>query len=64
MNSNGAIAQMNKKAQGWIDQAKSRKLNKQNLWFLLDKQFWPQVAFGINSIAAPLEVLEECLMRK
>jgi hypothetical protein len=39
--SNGAIAQMNKKAQGWIDQAKSSKLHKQNLWFLLDKQFWP-----------------------
>jgi hypothetical protein len=62
--SNGAIVQMNKKAQGWIDQAKSSKLHKQNLWFLLDKQFWPRVAFGISSIIAPFEVLEECLMKK
>ncbi len=35
--SNGAIAQMNKKEQGWIVKAKSSKLHKQNLWFLLDK---------------------------
>jgi hypothetical protein len=62
--SNGAIVQMNEKAQGWIDQAKSSKLHKRNLWFLLDKQFWPRVLFGISSIAAPFEVLEECLMRK
>jgi hypothetical protein len=38
-NSNGAIEQMNKKAQGWIDKAKSSKLHKRNQWFLLDKQF-------------------------
>jgi hypothetical protein len=30
----------------------------------MDKQFWPQVAFGISSITAPFEVLEECLMKK
>ncbi len=63
-NSNGAIAQLNKKAQGWIDKAKSSKLHKRNLWFLLEKQFWPRVAFGISSITAPFDVLEECLMRK
>jgi hypothetical protein len=63
-NSGGAIAQMNKKAQGWIDKAKSSKLHKRNLWFLLDKQFWPRVAFGISSITAPFDVLEKCLMRK
>jgi hypothetical protein len=62
--SNGAIAQMNEKAQGWIKQAKSSKLHKRNLWFLLDKQFWPRVAFGISSITAPFELVEECLMRK
>ncbi len=62
--SNGAIAQMNKKAQGWIDQSKSSKPQKRNLWFLLDKQFWPRVAFGVSSITTPFDVLEECLMRR
>ena len=59
----GAIAQMVEKAQGWVDKARSGKLHKRNLWFLLDKQFWPKVSFGISSIAAPFEVLEECLMK-
>ena len=62
--SNGAIVQMNEKVQGWIDQAKSSKLHKRNLWFLMDKQFWLRVAFGISSVTAPFEVLDECLMKK
>jgi hypothetical protein len=61
--SNKAIAQMAEKAQGWIDRAWSGKLHKHNLWFLLDKQFWPKVSFGICSITAPFNVLEECLMK-
>jgi hypothetical protein len=54
---------MVEKAQGWIERARSGKLHKRNLWFLLDKQFWPKVSFGISSITAPFEVLEECLMK-
>ncbi len=55
--SDGAIAQMVKKAQGWIDRARSGKLHKRNFWFLLDKPF------GISSITTPFDVLEECLMK-
>jgi hypothetical protein len=58
-----AITQMVEKAQGWIDRARSGKLHKCNLWFLLDKQFWPKVSFSISSITAPFDVLEECLMK-
>jgi hypothetical protein len=61
--SDGAITQMVEKAQGWIDRAKSGKLHKHNLWFLLDKQFWPKVSLGNSSITAPFDVLEECLMK-
>jgi hypothetical protein len=61
--SNGAIAMMVEKAQGWIERARSGKLHKRNLWFLLDKQFWPKVSYGISSITATFEVLEECLMK-
>jgi hypothetical protein len=35
----GAIAQMQDKAQKWVDKAKAGKLNKRYLTFLLDKQF-------------------------
>jgi hypothetical protein len=61
--SDGAIAQMVEKAQGWIERARSGKLHKCNLWFLLEKQFWLKVLFGISSITAPFEVLEECLIK-
>ncbi len=37
----GAILQMKEKAQGWIEKAKSNKLHKRNVWFLMDVQFWP-----------------------
>jgi hypothetical protein len=37
---------MREKAQGWIERAKSIHLHKQNLWFLLEVQFWPRVSFG------------------
>jgi hypothetical protein len=61
--SDDAIAQMQEKAKGWVAKAKESKLHKGHLNFLLDKQFWPGVSFGISSMCAPFEELEECLMR-
>jgi hypothetical protein len=55
--------QMKEKAQKRIDKAKGGKLHKRNVWFLLDKQFWPGVSFGISSIAAPYAELDQCMMR-
>jgi hypothetical protein len=49
-------------AQGWVDKAKSSKLNKHILTFVVDKQFWPGVAFGISSICTLFSELEDCLM--
>jgi hypothetical protein len=61
--SEGGIAQMQEKAQGWLAKATASKLNKCNLSFLLDKQFWPGVSFGISSVCASFATLEDCLMR-
>ena len=61
--SDGAVAQMLEKARGWVDKAKASKLNKRVLVFLLDKQFWPGVSFGISSVCASFAELEECLMK-
>lgn len=46
-----------------MDKAKASKLNKRVLVFLLDKQFWPGVSFGISSVCASFAELEECLMK-
>ncbi len=61
--SNGAVAQMREKARKWVDKAKASKLNKRILVFLLDKQFWPGVSFGISSVCATFAELEECPMK-
>jgi hypothetical protein len=61
--SEGAIAQMQQKAQGWLAKATASKLNKCNLSFLLDKQFWPGVSFGISSVCTPFATFEDCLMK-
>ena len=61
--SEGAIAQMQEKAQGWLAKASASKLNKHNLSFFLDKQFWPGVSSGISSVCALFATLEDCLMR-
>jgi hypothetical protein len=61
--SDGAISRMQEKAKVWVAKAKESKLHKGHLNFLLDKQFWPGVSFGINSVCAPFEELEEYLMR-
>jgi hypothetical protein len=60
--SEGAIMQMREKAKGWLAKTKASKLNKRNLSFLMDKQFWPGVSFGISSVGAPFNDLEDCLM--
>jgi hypothetical protein len=61
--SDRALRQMCEKAQKWIDKAREGRLHHRNLWFLLDKQFWPGVAFGISSIMASFAELERCMMK-
>ncbi len=61
--SEGSMLQMTEKAQKWVDRAKRGKLLRQNIWFLLDKQFWPGVSFGVSSITASFAELEQCMMR-
>jgi hypothetical protein len=50
---------MKENVQNWIDKARTGKLHKHNLWFLLDEQFWWGVSFSMSSITAPFAVLEE-----
>ena len=61
--SKGALLQMKEKAQKWIDKAREGRLHRRNFWFLLDKQFWPGVAFGISSITASFDDLDKCMMK-
>jgi hypothetical protein len=57
-----AITQMKDKAEAWLAQAQAGKLHKQNIWFLMDKQFWPKVGYGIGTVAATFQELKGGLM--
>lgn len=57
----GAITQMKEKAQEWLEKAQQAKLSRRNLWFLLDRQFWPKVSFGLCNNTGTFEELSECL---
>ena len=59
----GAITQMKEKAEGWVAKTKLGNLHKRNVWFLLEKQFWPKVAYGVSTISSSFQDLEEYLVR-
>ena len=55
---------MKKKAQDWIDNAKNGKLKRSNLWFMLDKQFWPRVGYGLCTNTSSFSVLSDLLYKQ
>jgi len=59
----GSLAQMVEKATGWKDKAFAGKIHRRTTWFLLEKQFWPKVGFGLSCISATWAQLEDCLMK-
>ncbi len=62
--SKGTFNQIQEKGQGWIDQVIAGKLNRWHIWFLLDRQFYPMVFYGISSITALFDALGKCLQQK
>ena len=61
--SKGALEYMKTKGIAWKDMIKGGKLSRRNVWFMLDKQFWPRISFGLCAIAATYQELSECLMK-
>ncbi len=59
--STGHIKAMKDKAQSWIDRAKEGHMRRRDVWFLLDRQLWPKVGYGLSSLSAPWKELEGCL---
>ncbi len=58
----GAIKYMLTKSRAWRDTIKTGKLSRCYLWFIMEKQFWPRVAYGLCAVFASDKVLLECLM--
>ncbi len=56
-----ALMRILDKAQAWIDDSKNSKLSRRYLWFLVHRQFWPKVGFGLGTLSAPFDVLTNTL---
>ena len=59
----GAIKYMQTKATAWKDMAAAGKLSRRNIWFIMDKQFWPRVSYGLCAVSASYKDLSEYLMK-
>jgi hypothetical protein len=61
--SKGSIKYMQTKGIAWKDMIKVRKLSHRNVWFMLEKQLWPRISFGLCEVTASYQKLSECLMK-
>ena len=42
-----ACGGMQEMGQEWIDRTKEGKLNRRDVWFLVEDQFWPKVSYRL-----------------
>ncbi len=61
--SKGAITYMQMKGTAWKDTIKVGKLSRRNVWFMMDKQFWPQISNRICAVKASYQELTKSLMK-
>ena len=59
----GALKYMTQKASAWKDMIQVGKLSRRHVWFMLEKQFWPRVSYGLCAVSASYDELSECLMK-
>jgi hypothetical protein len=46
-----------------MERIKAGNLSRCNNWFMMDKQFWPRISYGLCAIGATFHELSECLMK-
>ena len=61
--SKGSIEYMRKKGTAWKNMIKVGKLSRRNVCFMMDKQFWSRISFGLCVIPATFHKLLECLIK-
>ena len=61
--SKGALEYMQKKGMAWKDMIKAGNLSRRNVWFMMDKQFWPRISYGLCAVGATFHELSEGLMK-
>ena len=55
---------MQNKAEKWIASANEGTLSRCDVWFLLDRQMWPIVGYGLSSNTSHWHKITDCLKNK
>ena len=58
------IARMQKKADEWIGRAKDSHLGRRDIWFLLERQLWMGLRYGLCCNSSPWKKLETALKKQ
>jgi hypothetical protein len=61
--STAALDRMQSQGQEWVDKVLTSSLSCQNMWFMVDCQFWPRLGYGICNNSASWKDLESCLQQ-
>jgi hypothetical protein len=59
-----SIRMMQDKSQQWINNVRNGHLHRQNVWFSLEKQFWPHIRHGLCSPTSIFQELDRALHRQ
>ena len=59
-----AVKAMREKAEGWTARAQEGALPRRDVWFLMDRQFWPKVGYGLGCSTATWAEHEVCLRKQ
>lgn len=59
-----ALERMPNLTNNWVDMAIEGKLSWRDVWFMVTRQFWPSVGYGIGCNTANMKHLEEVLQKQ
>ena len=54
---------MDEKGEKWVASAQEGNIRRRDIWFLLDRQLWPRLGYGLGAIGARWEELAGALQR-
>ena len=63
-NQSASIKKMQDKANEWLGRAKDSHLGRRDIWFLVERQLWMGLKYGLCCNSAPWKTIENCLKKQ
>jgi hypothetical protein len=62
-NNSASLEKMQIQGQEWANRVNSGKINRRNMWTMMERQLWPRIGYGICNNTAKWDDLEKCLRK-